>query len=584
MASEQDSATKASEAAPLPSDETRGAAEENGAKQTALHSRIGLVLGPCVFLLILLIVDLDPSNPLVTRMAAVIAWMAIWWITEAIPLAATALLPIVLFPLLGLMRGRAQSAAGLIDEQGANLPSGVALSDLDIVYPNVAGQYMDWIILLYLGGFIIATAVEKWNLHKRIALSILRLIGGKPQRLVLGFMVATAFLSMWLSNTATAMMMMPMGMSLVLLYEELNAKTLAAGGSVDSRAPNFALTLLLGIAYSASIGGVATLIGTPPNGVLVTQMGQLFPDAPEFAFMTWMSFALPMSIVFLLASWVLLTRFVFPLPATTPFSGKEFIAQEIEKLGPMTIEERRVRGVFVTVAVLWMTRKERLFGADVDIFGWSYYLDKLLVQLGASPISSLIDDGTVSIAMALTLFVIPASKQVGGRLMDWADTKRLPWGILLLFGGGLAIAKGFSTSGLGNYMAAQLQLVLGDASPLAIVVSTVGFITLLTEVSSNVATISLALPIMASLAQAIEVQPLLLIIPTTLAASCAFMLPVSTPPNAIIFASGRVPIGKMVMAGIWLDILSVFIVTGFVYTLGHVAYDVLGAFPAWAAG
>jgi sodium-dependent dicarboxylate transporter 2/3/5 len=313
-------------------------------------------------------------------------------------------------------------------------------------------------------------------------------------------------------------------------------------------------------------------------------MGQLFPDAPEFAFMTWMSFALPMSVVFLLASWVLLTRFVFPLPATTPFSGKEFIAQEIEKLGPMTIEERRVRSVFVTVAVLWMTRKERLFGADVDIFGWSYYLDKLLIQLGASPISSLIDDGTVSIAMALTLFVIPASKQVGGRLMDWEDTKKLPWGILLLFGGGLAIAKGFSTSGLGNYMAAQLQLMLGDASPLAIVVSTVGFITLLTEVSSNVATISLALPIMASLAQAIEVQPLLLIIPTTLAASCAFMLPVSTPPNAIIFASGRVPIGKMVMAGIWLDILSVFIVTGFVYTLGHVAYDVLGAFPAWAAG
>ncbi len=198
---------------------------------------------------------------------------------------------------------------------------------------------MDWIILLYLGGFIIATAVEKWNLHKRIALSILRIIGGKPHRLVLGFMVATAFLSMWLSNTATAMMMMPMGMSLVLLYEELNEKTRLAGGHVDARAPNFALTLLLGIAYSASIGGVATLIGTPPNGVLVTQMGQLFPDAPEFAFMTWMSFALPMSLVFLLTSWVLLTRFVFPLPATTPFSGKEFIAEEIEKLGPITTEE-----------------------------------------------------------------------------------------------------------------------------------------------------------------------------------------------------------------------------------------------------
>ena len=556
---------------------------DNESVETPLRSRIGLFLGPAAFLFMLFFVELDPSNPMVTRMAAVIAWMAIWWITEAIPLSATALLPIVLFPLLGIMRGRAQSAAGLIDAEGAGLPSGVALSDLDIVYPNVAAQYMDWIILLYLGGFIIATAVEKWNLHKRIALSILRIIGGKPHRLVLGFMVATAFLSMWLSNTATAMMMMPMGMSLVLLYEELNEKTRLAGGQVDARAPNLALTLLLGIAYSASIGGVATLIGTPPNGVLVTQMGQLFPDAPEFAFMTWMSFALPMSLVFLLTSWVLLTRFVFPLPATTPFSGKEFIAEEIEKLGPITTEERRVRGVFIAVAVLWMTRKERLFGEDVDIFGWSYYLDRLFEKFGAAPISSLIDDGTVSIAMALTLFIIPASKSVGGRLMDWEDTKNVPWGILLLFGGGLAIAKGFSTSGLGTYMASQLQVLLGDASPFAIVISTVGFITLLTEVSSNVATISLALPIMASLSQAIAVHPLLLIIPTTLAASCAFMLPVSTPPNAIIYASGRVPITKMVIAGLWLDLLSVIIVTAFVYTLGHVAFDVLGDFPSWAA-
>lgn len=555
---------------------------ESESIETPLRSRIGLVLGPAAFLVMLFFVDLDPSNPMVTRMAAVIIWMAIWWITEAIPLSATALLPIVLYPLLGIMRGRAQSAAGLIDAEGAGLPAGVALGDLDIVYPNVAAQYMDWIILLYLGGFIIATAVEKWNLHKRIALSILRIIGGKPHRLVLGFMIATAFLSMWLSNTATAMMMMPMGMSLVLLYEELNEKTRLAGGHVDARAPNFALTLLLGIAYSASIGGVATLIGTPPNGVLVTQMGQIFPEAPEFAFMTWMSFALPMSLVFLFTSWVLLTRFVFPLPATTPFSGKAFIADEIEKLGPITTEERRVRGVFIAVALLWMTRKERLLGAEVDIFGWSHYLDLLFIQFGASPISSLIDDGTVSIAMALTLFVIPASKKVGGRLMDWEDTKNVPWGILLLFGGGLAIAKGFSTSGLGTYMASQLQVVLGDASPFAIVLSTVGFMTLLTEVSSNVATISLALPIMASLSQAIEVHPLLLIIPTTLAASCAFMLPVSTPPNAIIYASGRVPITKMVIAGIWLDILSVIIVTAFVYTLGHVAFDVLGDFPSWA--
>ena len=229
-----------------------------------------------------------------------------------------------------------------------------------------------------------------------------------------------------------------------------------------------------------------------------------------------------------------------------------------------------------------MTRKERLFGADFDVFGWSHYLDLCLAWFGSEPISYMIDDGTVSIAMALMLFMIPASNQIGGKLLDWEDAKKIPWGILLLFGGGLAIAKGFSTSGLGTYVAEQLQVLLGDSSPLSIVISTVTFITLLTEVASNTGTISLAVPIMASLAQAIEVHPLLLLIPTTLAASCAFMLPVSTPPNAIVYGSGRVPILKMVTAGIFLDVLSVIILTVFVYTLGHFTFDVLGEFPEWA--
>lgn len=549
---------------------------------TPMRSRIGLWLGPLVFVFVLLFVELDPANPLVTRMAAVILLMAIWWITEAIPLSATAMLPIVLFPLLGIMRGRLVPADNQIDFETASLRNGLTPSDLDIVFPNVAGQYMDWIILLFLGGFIIATAVEKWNLHKRIALHILRFIGGQPHRLVLGFMVATGFLSMWLSNTSTALMMMPMGMSLILLYEELNREAVAKGAIIDSRAENFPLTLLLGIAYSASIGGFATLIGTPPNGVLVTQMPQLFPQAPEITFATWMMFALPMSATYMLIAWFVLTRFVFPLPASTPFSGKAFIRDEISKLGVMSPEEKRVSFVFVSAALLWTTRKERLFGDDVDIFGWSHYLDAFLTSFGADPVGYMIDDGTVSIAMALLLFILPASKEVGGRLMDWEDAKKVPWGILLLFGGGLALAKGFTTSGLGAYIAGQLQSLLGDASPLVIVMSTVGFITGLTEVTSNTATISLSLPIMASLSQAIEVHPLLLLIPTTLAASCAFMLPVSTPPNAIVYGSGRIPIMKMVVAGIWLDILSVFLLTLFVYTLGHLTFDVLGSFPEWA--
>ena len=547
-----------------------------------LRSRIGLVLGPTVFVSMLLFVELDPSNPLVTRMAAVILLMAIWWITEAIPLAATALLPIVLFPLLGIMRGRELPAAGRVNLESAQFQEGFSASDFDIIFPNVANQYMDWIILLFMGGFIVAVAVEKWNLHKRIALNILRLVGGQPHRLVLGFMLATGFLSMWLSNTATALMMMPMGMSLILLYEELNAGLSKTGEVIDERAPNFALNLLLGIAYSASIGGFATLIGTPPNGVLVTQLPQLFPEAPDLTFSTWMLFALPMSAVYMLLAWVLLTRFVFPLPASTPFSGRDFIRNELNKLGPMSVEERRVSGVFVTFALLLMLRKERLFGAEIDVFGWSYYLDRMLETFGSAPVGYMIDDSTVSIGMALTLFMIPASRAMGGRLLDWDDAKKIPWGILLLFGGGLAIAKGFTTSGLSGYVAALLQDLLGDASPLVIVMSTVGIITGLTEVASNTATISLSLPIMASLSQAIEAHPLLLLIPTTLAASCAFMLPVSTPPNAIVYGSGRIPIMKMVIAGIWLDILSVFLLTLFVYTLGHLAFGVLDGFPAWA--
>lgn len=546
------------------------------------RSRIGLILGPTVFFFMLFFVELDPNNPLVTRMAAVILLMAIWWISEAIPLAATALLPIVLFPFLGIMYGREVPAGSRVDMETAGFREGFDASNFDVILPNVANQYMDWIILLFMGGFIIAIAVEKWNLHKRIALNILKVVGGQPHRLVLGFMLATGFLSMWLSNTATALMMMPMGMSLILLYEELNAGLAKQGEVIDERASNFSLTLLLGIAYSASIGGFATLIGTPPNGVLVTQLPQLFPEAPELTFSTWMLFALPMSLVYMLLSWLLLTRFVFPLPPTTPFSGRDFIRDELRKLGPMSTEERRVMVVFVSFAALLMTRKERLFGADVDIFGWSYYLDKLLAYFDSAPVGYLIDDGTVSIGMALTLFMIPAGARIGGRLLDWDDAKKIPWGILLLFGGGLAIAKGFTTSGLSDFVAAQLQVWLGDASPLIIVISTVGIITGLTEVASNTATISLSLPIMASLSQAIEAHPLLLLIPTTLAASCAFMLPVSTPPNAIVYGSGRIPIMKMVVAGIWLDLLSVVLLTVFVYTLGHLAFGVLDGYPAWA--
>jgi sodium-dependent dicarboxylate transporter 2/3/5 len=543
-----------------------------------LRSRTGLWLGPAVFILMLLFVDLDPANPLVTRMAAVVLLMAIWWITEAIPIPATALVPLVLFPLLGIMRGGVADASARVSPN-----TNTDMSALQVMYNSVAAQYTDWIIFLFLGGFLIAIAVEKWGLHKRIALHILRLIGGQPSRLVLGFMVATGFLSMWLSNTATTMMMMPMAMSLILLFEDMNLRKHAAEGSkADSREPNFGMALLLGIAYSSSIGGLATIIGTPPNGVLVTQMSQLFPDAPPVTFANWMVFALPLSLIYLGLVWVVLCRLVFPLPARTPFSGDHFIKNELAALGPMRNEEKKVLVVFITVAVLWMTRQQRPFGADVDIYGWTYYLDAFLTGIGTFPVGSYIDDGTVSIMMALSLFIIPAAKETGGRLLDWEEAKKVPWGILLLFGGGLAIARGFTTSGLGNWLAAEFEIMLGGASPLSIVIAVTGFVTTVTELTSNTATASMMVPIMASLSQAIGSSPFLLLIPTALAASCAFMLPVSTPPNAIVYGSGRIPIMKMVVAGIWLDVLSVILITLAVYTLGNATFDVLESFPDWA--
>ena len=269
--------------------ETEGNLPDQAAAGTpTLRNRVGVWLGPILFAAIWFGPELDPSRPAVSDMMAIAVLMATWWVTEAIPIPATALLPIVLFPLTGIMKGA-----------------------------EVAREYMSWLILLFLGGFLIAIAVERWNLHRRIALHILRVIGGQPHRLVLGFMVATAFLSMWLSNTATTMMMMPMAISLVVLYEDLNQKRLQSGQAVDPLAQNFPLVLMLGLAHSASIGGVATLIGTPPNGVLVTQFEQIFPNAPAISFAQWMAFAAPFSFLFLIVAWLLLSRVIYPLPASS---------------------------------------------------------------------------------------------------------------------------------------------------------------------------------------------------------------------------------------------------------------------------
>jgi sodium-dependent dicarboxylate transporter 2/3/5 len=529
---------------PPPAHESSDASDTG---KLTLRNRIGGWLGLLLFVAIWFGPELDPARPAVSRMLAIAVLMATWWVTEAIPIPATALVPVVLFPLTGIMKGAA-----------------------------VAREYMSWLILLFLGGFLIAIAVERWNLHRRIALHILAVIGGRPHRLVLGFMVATAFLSMWLSNTATTMMMLPMALSLIALYDDRNEQRSRAGQEVDRLASNFPLVLMLGLAHSASIGGLATLIGTPPNGVLVTQFEEIFPNAPAISFAQWMAFAAPMSIAFLIVDWLLLSRVIYPLPTSSPFSGRAFIREEIERLGPITPEEKRVALVFAGVALLWMTRKSIAFGSAFTLPGWSVLFSE------GSGIGSLVDDGTVSIGMALLLFLIPASKEKGRRLMDWNDAKAVPWGILLLFGGGLALARGFEVSGLSAWIGSGFE-VLAEAPRVGLVAAVAAIVAGLTELTSNTATASMSLPIMASLARAIQADPRLLMIPAALAASCAFVLPVSTPPNAIVYGSDRVPITKMIKAGLIMEVIGLVLITTLVFTLGPVVFDMGGAFPAWAA-
>ena len=382
---------------------------------------IGLILGPILFLATSLL-DLDPDIPLVGRMAAVSVLMAVWWVTEAIPLAATSLMPVVLFPLLGIMTPAA-----------------------------TAPLYFNSTIFLFMGGFIIALAMERWNLHKRIALLVIKTIGGSPSRLVLGFMVAAAFLSMWISNTATAVMMLPVGLSIILKMEEEFGK---------SSAHKFSVALMLGIAYSASIGGMATLVGTPPNLVFQRVFGLTFPEAPGIPFGSWFIMALPIAAVMLVITWLMLTKALYR-PAADLKIDRRMISREYKDLGPVSPEERIVLAVFAITALLWLFRTDISLGF-VDIPGWSRLL----------PDAVTLDDGTVAMIMALLLFFIPTRSEAASArsatLVDTTVFPRLPWGVIILFGGGFALAKGFQVSGLAGYLGGQL-VDLARFSPVVMV-------------------------------------------------------------------------------------------------------------------
>ena len=467
---------------------------------------LGLILGPLLFTFVQFGPSAEGLSAEATATLAVALWVGTWWVTEAVPIAVSALLPIVLFPLTGAL-------------------------DLGTTTAAYGHKY----VFLYLGGFLLAIAIEKVNLHRRIALFIIASIGTRMRMIVLGFMVATAFLSMWISNTATSVMMLPIGLAIIAQYRD-------HPDTPENEHTQFGKMLMLAIAYSASIGGMGTLIGTPPNLVLAGIVKELY--GVEIGFLEWMLLALPLSILLLALCWVYLTRFAIKLKADDFAGGVQEIKRQREALGPIRSDEKKVAVVFVLTAAAWISR--------------SFLL---------SPILPAIDDTIIALSAGIALFVIRGSKQgTATAILSWDDSKRIPWGILILFGGGLAIAQGFKDTGLAQWFAEQL-ITLEFLPLLVMTLVLVAAINFLTEITSNLATTAMILPVLAPLASVMGVHLYIFMIGATLAASCAFMLPVATPPNAVVFGSGYVSMKDMIRAGLGLNLISIFLITVWVFYL-----------------
>jgi solute carrier family 13 (sodium-dependent dicarboxylate transporter), member 2/3/5 len=453
------------------------------------------------------------------RTTAVAALMAVWWVTEAIPIPATALVPLVLFPVIGVR------------------PIG-----------EVAPAYANPVIFLFMGGFVLALAMERCDLHRRIALRVVRFVGMKPHLLILGFMVATAFLSMWVSNTATTVMMLPIALSVVHLVRSREVREQTAAER------NLGLGLMLGVAYASSIGGLATLIGTPPNALLAAFMLETY--GVQIGFAEWMLVGVPLVLVTLPVSWFALARVIYPVDREEIGGSRQLVEEVYRSLGPISPAQVRVAMVFVLTALLWIVRPL--------LEGW---------------VPGLSDTG-IAIAAAVSLFMIPSGD--GQRmLMDWRTAERLPWGVLLLFGGGLALAGAVQGSGLAEWIG---NSVGGLGLPTVAMILVVTLVTIfLTELTSNTATAAAFLPLLAGVAVGIGENPLLLVVPAALAATCAFMLPVATPPNAIVYGSGYVTVPQMVRAGVWLNALFAVAITLLTYSLVIWVFGVeIGTLPEWA--
>ncbi len=467
--------------------------------------KIGLILGPALFLMTLLWFHPEGLSKEANAILASTLWVAVWWITEAVPIAITSLLPVVLFPLTG----------------------GLELAETTASFGH---RY----IFLYIGGFILAIAIQRWNLHKRIALNIIQIIGTNVKSIILGFMIATAFLSMWISNTATSVMMLPIGMAIISQLRD-NPDT------IENENQTFGKALMLAIAYSASIGGMATLIGTPPNLILAGIVQETY--GIEITFLKWFMFGLPVSLILLAICWKYLTEFAFSFKQKAFPGGKSEINKQLKSLGKMSYEEKMVLLIFIGTAFAWITR--------------TFLLQKFIPN---------IDDTIIAVIAGIILFILPASKEKSRKLINWKEAVKLPWGILLLFGGGLALAQGFKTSGLAEWIGGQMTLLEG-ASLFILLLFLITLVNFLTEITSNLATTAMILPILAPLSLVIDVHPFMLMVGATVAASCAFMLPVATPPNAVVFGSGYLRIPDMVKSGIWMNLFSIFFLTLMVYFL-----------------
>lgn len=500
-----------------------------------LARRVGALLGVGLFAAALFLPGL-PLDVAQRRMAAVTLLTAVLWLSAAVPVGAASLVPLALLPLLGVLPAR-----------------------------EAAQLYMHDLVSLFLGAFVIALGLERWGVHRRMALFVIAKVGTSPRRLVLGFMLAGALLSAWINNTATALMMLPIGVSVI---ETLGAQ----GGERDTR---FAPALLLGMAYACSMGGITTPIGTAPNQSYLGIFQTTFPGAPQVGFGTWILLGAPLVLLLVFASWWLLTGVVLRLEPGASDAG-ETVRRERAQLGPLDPASRRMAVVFGLTSLLWVTRADLSVGS-FELQGWG---SRLAAVLGTP--STYATDATVSIVMALACFAIPSGTRPGEQLMDWRTTRKIPWEVLLLIGSGFCLARGFQETGLDAVLGGLLGPWI-EGKPLWLVVGAVVLmVTFLTEVTSNTATTNVLLPVLAQAAVAAGVDPRATMLPATFAASCAFMLPVATPPNAVVYSSGLIPIPTMARVGLAFNLLSVLLIPLVFVVWGLPLLGIDGALPEWA--